>query len=395
MLNKVKKKIWIIASITMLLTACGQVNETSSEDNVSNMPLKNQGEYIHREGTRLIQKDSAVSLNAINFDNLTWYSETKMEDGTPVFMLHHSEKDYDTVREMGFNSIRYFIRWQDLYSDSIKLEKYDAGWKWLDQNIEWARQRNISLIIDFHCPYGGFGTTGEGTWPVWKDERIQSAYISAWKEIAQKYKNEVVIAGYDLMNEPSLPKDGERQYGDLLQKTISAIRKEDPYHLLIIEAAVGVEGKEDSWTRPTWVQVLDQNVMYSFHFYDPLTFTHNGAGIPVEERSYPDSEYAKEDLKQAFQEFKSEPFLKEYPLFLGEFGCNDWTEGSGAAQWISDVYKLCKENGIHTAFFTYRSFDDFKNKSDFSFAISRMYYNADTESGTEEYINNDILNAWK
>lgn len=390
-----KKATCIFILVIMFFTSCGERsgNVSVSEDNLSNIITKTSEEYVQREGNQLLQNNKTVSLQAINFDNLTWYSETEMDDGTPVFMLHHDEKDYDTVKTLGFNSIRYFIRWQDLYSDPVKLKKYDAGWRWLYQNIEWARERNISLILDFHCPYGAFGTKENGTWPIWKDEKIRSAYVSAWKEIAHKYKNEIVIAGYDLMNEPSLPADGEKIYHDLMQDTISAIREEDPYHLLIVEAAVGVDGDAESWLRPTWVQVSDKNVMYSFHFYDPLTFTHNGLDIPAEEVNYPDSKYTQEDLTEAFNEFIDKPFLKDYPLFLGEFGCNDWTENSGSAQWILDVYKLCEENNIHTSLFAYRSFENYNNKSEFSFAISRIYYNADTESGTEEYINDDIIHS--
>lgn len=142
-----------------------------------------------------------------------------------------------------------------------------------------GKKRNIYLILDFHCPYGAFGTQSQGTWPIWTNSDVQNAFVSTWKEIAEKYKNETIVAGYDLMNEPALPVDGKQEYANLMQKTINKIREVDPNHLLIVEAAVGIEGDDKSWTRPTWVKVEEENIMYSFHFYDPLTYTHNGAFV--------------------------------------------------------------------------------------------------------------------
>ena len=203
--------------------------------------------------------------------------------------------------------------------------------------------------------------------------------------------SEISIAGYDLMNEPSLPVKGRSDYEKLLEDVISAIREEDMNHVLIVEAAVGIEGDEESYSRPTWVKVSDENVMYSFHFYEPVCFSHKIAENASDVYQYPSNEFSQDDLKIAFENFTDEDFLEKYPLFLGEFGCNDWNEGSGSEQWVSDVYRLCFEKNIHTALFAYRSFEDISEKDGYSFAISRIYLQADTPSGTEEEENSRLI----
>lgn len=371
---------------------------SKSATNKQEAQSQNVEAYLHANGSILEQNNEPVILKAINFDNLTWFSENgKLDDGTYVFSLHHNETDYDTVKEMGFNSIRYFIRWQDLFQNAETLKKNEAGWEWLNQNIQWAKERNISLILDFHCPKGGFGTKGSGAWPIWKKEKLQKAYIEAWQEIAQTYNDEVTIAGYDLMNEPSLARNGIEQYQQIMQDTVDAIREVDGNHIIIVESAVGVDGDMESYEKPTWVQVKDDNLMYSFHFYDPLSFTHNDPSLDSK-LIYPNKEYTKEVLAKKFEQCINEPFLMENPILLGEFGCNDWSEDSGAMQWIQDVYELCEQKNVHTALFAYRSFEDYKEKDNFSFGISRMYYNAESKSGIVEEKNEELveflMNEW-
>ena len=185
-----KRILCVVALAGLLLSGCSTSNRndskqdgTSSTDEMEVALTKANptNEYfITREGDHLQLNSADIELQAINFDNLTWYQETHM-DGTPVYLFHHTEEDYDRIQSLGFNTVRYFIRWQDLFSDPVTCEKQEEGWEWLDQNISWAKERGMFLILDFHCPYGGFGTTGDGTWPIWIDENVRNSFIQMWR----------------------------------------------------------------------------------------------------------------------------------------------------------------------------------------------------------------------
>ena len=85
-----------------------QTKESASKSATNKQEAQSQNAeaYLHANGSILEQNNEPVMLKAINFDNLTWFSENgKLDDGTYVFSLHHNETDYDTVKEMGFNSI--------------------------------------------------------------------------------------------------------------------------------------------------------------------------------------------------------------------------------------------------------------------------------------------------
>jgi endoglucanase len=141
-----------------------------------------------------------------------------------------------------------------------------------------------------HIPQGGFQSQCGGN-ALWENLENQNRLISLWKEIAKRYKNEPQIAGYDILNEP-IPTVSIQQWTNLAQNIINAIRNEDPNHLIIVERAIALNcnyGYKDQYLN--YPQVIENNLMYTAHFYEPYEFTHqllNWANTG-EGGSYPDS----------------------------------------------------------------------------------------------------------
>ncbi len=383
--------ISILLGISILGTGCHTSRHAQNETGMTVYSKEeSESDMIRRSGNQLLWHGNPLTLRAVNFDNLTWFSEPE-PDGIPIYTYHHSEEDYDVVKSLGFNSVRFFLRWQDLYEDESCTTRKESGWDWLENNIRWSEEREIFLIIDFHCPAGGFGSAGEDTWPIWTDDSVQDAFFRAWKDIAAACVGESFVVGYDLMNEPSVPEKGTSLYRDLLTEAIRVIREEDPDHVLIVEAITGIEGDPESYSRPTWVQFEDPNLMYSFHFYEPIPFTHPEADSTDSVSSYPDDRYGADTLRSSLDAMIAPAFLSEVPIFLGEFGCMDWSEGNGSDQWISDIYQWCEEQCVHTGLFTYRSFADVSSEEDYGFGIYRMQTGGDFVLQSENQVLIDLL----
>ena len=51
---------------------------------------------------------------------------------------------------MGFNSVRF------AFDGDWYVDDRDVFWEWLDQNVAWARQHDLRLVLDLHTPIGGF-----------------------------------------------------------------------------------------------------------------------------------------------------------------------------------------------------------------------------------------------
>lgn len=80
------------------------------------------------------------------------------------------------------------------------------GFARVDSVVAWCRANGLYLILDMHDVPGGH--TGDNIddsygypW-IFESEASQVLFCEIWRKIADRYKNEPVILGYELMNEP-------------------------------------------------------------------------------------------------------------------------------------------------------------------------------------------------
>jgi endoglucanase len=239
------------------------------------MPIEAASEsplpFVRADGGNLIDEEGkTVFLRGISFGNDVWY---KSHYDIPVG--HHSEEDYGRVATMGFNSICFYVNYQLFEWDDAPFTYRESGFAWLDQNIAWARKYGVYLILNMHVPQGGHQSNGHGS-SFWDEPTNQERFIALWKVIARRYKDEAVILGYGILNEP-WPTENIAQWETVARSTAAAIRQEDRNHILIVERALQVEEdflSDNHNGELNFVLLDDSNVMYEFHFYAPHSFTH-------------------------------------------------------------------------------------------------------------------------
>lgn len=248
------------------------------------------------------------------------------------------EKMLSDIAKAGFKTVRIpmcFSAWMELkqpysWSNPKALEM-------ADNFVKWALANNLNVIIDLHH------TEIDNSIPEAANaERI----VNLWVRIAERYKNtdpEKVF--FELRNEPhDITAEGWRWQAEQI---IKYVREIAPKHTLIV-------GFHDWNSRQALIEskpFADDNIIYTFHYYDPFVFTHQGAtwageGLPdVKNVPFPwtkdtkikipssakgkwveglinnyqkDSNGAKmfEDLKIA----KDWSEKNKVPIFLGEFG---------------------------------------------------------------------------
>jgi endoglucanase len=133
-----------------------------------------------------------------------------------------------------------------------------------DSMVAWATRAGLVAVIDNHHPEfdGSFGTK-----PV-ETERL----VWLWTQVANRYKNtnpEQVV--FEIRNEPHGITPGDwRSQAEVLVRTIRAIA---PQHTIM----VGAEEWNGLDALSKFQPLDDANVLYTFHFYDPFIFTHQGA----------------------------------------------------------------------------------------------------------------------
>jgi endoglucanase len=273
---------------------------------------------LHVQGAELVDgAGRSVVLRGVAFGNQVW-------NDVRIPRQHHAEADYQRVAEMGMNSVRFYLNYRT-------FEQAD-GWQWLDDNVGWAKRHGIYLVLNLHVPPGGYQSLGQGK-ALWEDSGAQDRFIALWRAIAARYRGEPTIAGYDLLNEPVVSKSPD-QWRELAERTIRAVREVDPEHAVFIERynAVAGDWKEDS--ERNFFRVSDPNVVYEFHFYKPLHFTHQSAPwVPfaAETQAYPDPRQA------AVEWFLSEWQTATYDSPKLPSGTSDWAYFEGKPFVVSDT----------------------------------------------------------
>ncbi|HEX4006585.1 MAG TPA: cellulase family glycosylhydrolase [Acidobacteriaceae bacterium] len=245
----------------------------------------------------------------------------------------------------------------------------------LDHDIDLCEKYHVRVIVDPHrfpgvvtSPF----TTHAGD-PIWSDAHDQDLAVDLWSVIARREAHRGdVIAGYDLLNEPSLPYMGRKgtlaDWNAFAARMSAAIRAVDPRHTIIIESPVLVRGDREgivvnrsesfaSYMAPP----SDPNTVYSLHMYEPNEVTFQGLNA----RFSGASDYPANIGGERWDSWQMDRFFapvaayqKRYgvQIFLGEFSATRWS-GDAGNRYIKDVIEYCEAHHWSWAYTQWRSSD--------------------------------------
>jgi endoglucanase len=173
------------------------------------------------------------------------------------------EEYFTLIREAGFNTVRVPIRWS-AHAEADPPYTIDVNFfERVDWVIDQALRNELNVVINMHHYDEIFE----------EPNRHQTRFTEIWKSIAQRYKNTPTQVYYELLNEPH-GNLTQTRWEKLMAETILAIRRIDNTHTIIVGGADwgGINGLF-SLNLPEG----DKNLICTFHFYDPMLFTHQGA----------------------------------------------------------------------------------------------------------------------
>lgn len=259
------------------------------------------------------------------------------------------EDDVRKAAGWGLNCIRVPFHYRVV--EDAPFSHRGVGLRFLDKAIEWARKYKIWIILDLHAAPGAqnkdWHADSDGTVLFWNNKSYQERVCALWEFLADRYKDEDQIAGYDLLNESVT--DNTRLLNRFYKTLIRRIRKIDHNHILFVEA--------NNWA--TDLDCLeefdDDNHVLSIHSYDPPALTFNF----VPNRRYPCSNGPgrcdKSTLRRHMSRYARISRKRQVPIYLGEFGIN-YRQGSfGEHGWLRDMLACCKEYQFHWTYWTYKT----------------------------------------
>lgn len=256
-------------------------------------------------------------------------------------------KDFETAGSMGCNCLRLPFHYGLIETAPYT---YDLdGVRRLDQSIRWAGSCGMRVILDLHAALGAqnhdWHSDSLGKAGLWTNRTYQKRTIALWQFLADRYKDDPVVAGYDLLNEAVT--GDVTALNAFYARLIKEVRAADPHHILFVEG--------NAWA--TDIQCLDRfqddNWAYSIHFYHPIDFTFQF----VPQLRYPlrsgRQVFGKGVLRRMIQQYKTAAGGR--PVLVGEFGVNARNGLVGEDDWLRDILECFDEAGFHWTYWTYKA----------------------------------------
>ncbi len=191
--------------------------------------------------------------------NLTnWFQSNTIRE---VQFTKYTFSDFQDIKSLGVDVIRLPINLHNFTSGSPNYEIDPLFYYFIDQVADWAEQLEIHLILDNHTFDPAIDTP----------YNIDEALLPIWTQMAEHFKNRSEFIYYEILNEPHGISDA--RWNEIQLSVVQTIRSIDSVHTIV----VGPAGWNSYNNLDLMPEYPFENLIYTFHFYDPFLFTHQGA----------------------------------------------------------------------------------------------------------------------
>ena len=146
-----------------------------------------------------------------------------------------TQRDWDLLPQFGLNLVRLPFLWSVIEDEQHPQQLRADAWRYLDGAIAQAKARGLYVVLDLHGAVGAQGTEHHsgcaGKNLYWSTPEYQQRTDWLWRQVAARYRDEPVVAGYGLLNEPW--GSTAEQLAEVSRKLYASIREVDKNHVVI------------------------------------------------------------------------------------------------------------------------------------------------------------------
>jgi aryl-phospho-beta-D-glucosidase BglC (GH1 family) len=329
-------------------------------------------EILRVEGSRIMSGSTPVVLRGfglggwMNMENfITGYPGTESqqrralrrvlgEEGYARFFdrflsVFFTDEDAAFLRKLGLNSLRVPFNYRHFEDDDAPFVIKPEGFRLLDSVIDSCARHGIFTILDLHALPGSQNQHWHSDNPTqwaqfWSQRQYQDRVVNLWEQLAERYKDNPWVAGYNPVNEPAdAHGDAIRPFYERLE---SAIRAVDPRHILFLD------GNRYS---TQFDQLGDPmpNCVYTAHDYALPGFV-DGGPYPGESRGrFVDRDVVEETF------LERTAYMRETgtPIWVGEFGpvyTGDPVRDAQRYRLLEDQLEIYRRHDASWALWTYK-----------------------------------------
>lgn len=295
-----------------------------------------------------------------------------------------TERDIEKIASFGLDHIRVPVDHDVFMKENADKDTVnEEGLAHIEDCIGWCRDHGLNMILDLHKAKGYMfdADVVSDADKFFYDEGLQEAFYETWEMLAQRFGKYKDMLAFELLNEVVNP-EVESRWNDIAKTAIKRIRRIVPDIYII----VGGVNYNNVFAVPGINVPVDDRIVYNFHCYEPLCFTHQKAywveGMTDDyDMSYPatieqmrtkSEEFSRDHMGAVFNKCMDEdgPFFDKLfkvavdhaekigvPLYCGEYGVIDQAPLPDTLAWLRDIHESFEKYGIGRALWNYKNKD--------------------------------------
>lgn len=272
----------------------------------------------------------------------------------PPTMEHYKEfikeEDFANIASWGLDHVRIPVDYELLEDD--KGNPREGGMEILKNAVSWAGKYGLNVVIDLHKTPGYSFDWDENKVGFFDSPELQDRFYKLWDRIAFEFKDLSDRVAYELLNEVTEPKYSP-VWNDIAENCIKRIRTVAPNTYIL----VGSYWNNSISALPDLREPYDDKIVYNFHCYEPLLFTHQGASwvkdmAPDFRCEFTETEEFFEKMVEGAVKLAEE---RKVPLYCGEYGVINLADVNETLKWYKTFLSVLDKYKIGRAAWSYKS----------------------------------------
>ena len=266
-----------------------------------------------------------------------------------------TEPDFEKIASWGLDHVRIPVDYNVLENEDGSYD--ESGFTRIENALGFAKKYGLNAVIDLHKTAGFSFDKDEQESGFFDNEKYQERFYRLWEELSKHFGKYSDYVAFELLNEFT-----EQSYIDawnrISRECIRRIRAYAPDTLILLGSY---------WNNsPEAVKDLekpyDDKVIYNFHCYSPLEFTHQGAPwVDIIDQAarfhFEEMEITPEYFEKLFAEAMEKAKENGTDIYCGEYGVIDRAEPEDALKWFKVINSVFEKYGIARAAWSYKEMD--------------------------------------
>lgn len=267
-----------------------------------------------------------------------------------------TEPDFKKIASWGLDHVRIPVDYNIFENEDASYKK--DGFERIDRAVDLCGKYNLNVVLDLHKTAGfSFDDYGESESGFFESKALQERFYRLWEEFAKRYGGLSDRIAFELLNEVT-DKSFIDTWNEVSNKCIERIRKYAPDTVILVgsywnNSAVGVADLSKPY---------DDKVVYNFHCYEPLKFTHQGAYWtdkinPDERLSFEQGNITPEYFEELFSVPIEAAKKNNTSLYCGEYGVINIASPEDTLKWFKCINSVLEKHGISRSAWSYKEMD--------------------------------------